>query len=185
MTPETPTTDEAGRLLWRAVLVGGVLTLAIGAFLAFWPDLALTAIAWLVALQFILLGAAFLIGRLVAGESTGSVILGVVLGAAGIWVGVIAFRNPTALIAVLTFVIGAGWFISGVVEAIEAVADGETPARGWVIVLGLISAAAGLVLLFYPVESAATLAVITGVFMLVVGVARVVMAFRIKGELGV
>ena len=69
--------------------------------------------------------------------------------------------------------------------SIEATADRETPARGWVIALGVISALAGLVLLFYPLASALALAIFTGVLMLVLGVARVIQAFQIKGALGV
>lgn len=180
----TTSQADVGRMLWRSILVGGIITLAIGAFLTFAPDTAVDILGWLVALQFIVLGGAFMIGRIITGESTGSVILGVILGALGIWVGLIAFRNPTETIAILTFIIGAGWFISGVVEMFEAIFDSETPARGWVIALGLISAVAGLVLLFYPVESAVTLAVFTGIVMLIIGVARIVQAFQIKGELG-
>ena len=178
------TTNDLDRMMWRALLVGGIITAAIGAVLTFWPDLAIDLIGWLVALQFIFLGVAFMIGRTISGESTGSVILGIILGAVGIWVGVIAFRNPTEVVAILTFIIGAGWFIGGVVEVFDALFDRETPARGWVMVLGVISALAGLVLLFYPVESAATLAVLTGIIMLIIGVARIIQAFQVKGQLG-
>lgn len=178
------TESEVGRLLWRSILVGGIVTLAIGAFLTFAPDTAVDLLGWLVALQFIVLGGAFMIGRVITGESTGSVIFGIILGALGIWIGLIAFRNPTEVIAILTFVIGAGWFISGVVEMFEATFDRDTPARGWVIVLGAISAIAGLVLLFYPVESAVTLVVFTGIVMLIIGVARIVQAFQVKGTIG-
>lgn len=178
------TEAQLGSMLWRSILVGGLITLAIGAFLTFAPDTAVDLLGWLVALQFIILGGAFMIGRIITGESTGAVIFGVILGALGIWIGLIAFRNPTETIAILTFVIGAGWFISGVVETFEALFDKATPARGWVIILGLISAIAGLVLLFYPVESAVTLTVFTGVVMLIIGVARIVQAFQVKGQLG-
>lgn len=179
------TEAEAGRLIWRSILVGGIVTVAIGAFLTFLPDTAVDLLGWLVALQFIVLGGAFMVGRVITGESTGSVIFGIILGALGIWVGLIAFRNPTETIAILTFIIGAGWFISGVVEMFEAMFDGDTPARGWVIVLGAISAIAGLVLLFYPVESAVTLAVFTGVVMLIIGIARIIQSFQVKSSLGV
>lgn len=179
------TTTSPDTMLWRAILVGGLLTIAIGAALTFWPDISLQVIGWLVAIQFVLVGAAFLVGRVITGGSTGSVMLGIVLGALGIIIGVWAFRNPDTTVAILTFLVGAGWFIGGVVEAIEATADRETPARGWVIALGVISALAGLVLLFYPLASALALAIFTGVLMLVLGIARVIQAFQIKGALGV
>ncbi len=176
---------EASRLIWRSILVGGIVTVLIGAFLTFFPDTAVDLLGWLVALQFIVLGGAFMVGRVIAGSSAGSVIFGIILGALGIWVGLIAFRNPTETIAILTFIIGAGWFISGVVEMFEAIFDGDTPARGWVIVLGILSAVAGLVLLFYPVESAVTLTVFTGIVMLIIGIARVIQSFQVKSTLGV
>ena len=178
------TTNEFDSMLWRALLVGGIITAAIGAALAFWPDIAITLIGWLVAIQFVILGLVFMVGKTITGEGAGSVILGIILGAIGIWVGVIAFRNPTGVVAILTFIIGAGWFIGGVVEVFDAIANKDTPARGWVMLLGAISAAAGLLLLFYPVESAATLAVLTGIVMIIVGIARVIQAFQVKGQLG-
>ena len=178
------TTSEFDSMIWRALLVGGIITTAIGAVLTFWPDIAITLIGWLVAIQFVILGLLFMIGRTITGEGAGSVILGIILGAIGIWVGVIAFRNPTGVVAILTFIIGAGWFIGGVVEVFDAISDKDTPARGWVMALGVISALAGLVLLVDPVESAATLAVLTGIIMLIVGIARIIQSFQVKGQLG-
>lgn len=178
------TEADFDRMLWRWFLIGGLITIGIGAVLAFYPDLAITAIGWLVGLQFLVVGAAFLLGRAITGENIGQVMLGVLLGALGIWVGLVAFRNPEGVVAVLTFIIGAGWFISGVVEAVDGIVDRDRNGRGWVVAMGLVSVAAGLVLLFYPVESARTLAVFTGIVMLVLGTFRVVGAFQLKRALG-
>lgn len=179
------TNADLDRALWRWLLIGGLLTIAIGAWLAFWPASAIVAFGWLVAIQFIITGVAYLLGRSLTGDNIGQVLLGVLLGALGIFVGLVAFRNPTAVVVVLTFLIGAGWFISGVVEAVDAAFDRGGRARGWRVISGLISAVAGLVLLFYPVTSSVTLAVFTGIVMLVIGVARVIAAFRMKQQLGV
>lgn len=179
------TNVDLDRALWRWLLIGGLLTVVIGAWLAFWPASAITAFGWLVAIQFIIAGAAFLLGRSLTGENLGQVLLGVLLGALGIFVGLVALRNPTETVVVLTFLIGAGWFISGVVETVDAAFDRGGRARGWRAIAGLLSAVAGLVLLFYPVSSAVTLAVFTGVVMLVLGIARVIGAFQIKRTLGV
>ena len=73
------TTSEFDSMIWRALLVGGIITTAIGAVLTFWPDIAITLIGWLVAIQFVVLGLLFMIGRTITGEGAGSVILGIIL----------------------------------------------------------------------------------------------------------
>jgi uncharacterized membrane protein HdeD (DUF308 family) len=52
--------------------------------------------------------------------------------------------------------------------------------RGWAIFMGLLSIVAGVVVLVYPGISLATLAVVLGFWLIVLGVMEIVAAFRVR-----
>ena len=56
------------------------------------------------------------------------------------------------------------------------------PGRGWYAVLGIISVIAGFVVLAWPFDSIVVLAVVTGVWLVVIGVVQVVQAFQIRND---
>jgi len=64
---------------------------------------------------------------------------------------------------------------------VSAVADPTAPGRGLQIFLGLLSVVAGFVVLLYPINSLSVLAVVGGIWMIVLGVAEVFGAFRVRG----
>jgi uncharacterized membrane protein HdeD (DUF308 family) len=63
---------------------------------------------------------------------------------------------------------------------VAAVSDPTLPARGWNIFIGLISLIAGVVVMASPFESILTLAIVVGVWLIVIGVFEVVSAFGIR-----
>ena len=54
------------------------------------------------------------------------------------------------------------------------------PGRGWSIFLGVITLIAGIVVLGSPLESIITLALVVGVFFVVIGVFEIVSSFGIR-----
>ena len=61
-----------------------------------------------------------------------------------------------------------------------AISDPTLPGRGWQIFLGVISLIAGIVVIASPFESIITLAIVVGVWLIVIGVFEVVTAFGIR-----
>ena len=61
-----------------------------------------------------------------------------------------------------------------------ALSEQDLPGRGWYVVLGLMSAAAGVVVLVLPFDSIFLLALISGVSLVILGVIRTGQAFQIR-----
>ena len=76
--------------------------------------------------------------------------------------------------------IGVGFIFRGVATAVSAISDPAMPGRGWEIFIGVISLVAGVVMLASPFESIATLTVVVGIWLIVIGVFEVVSAFGIR-----
>jgi uncharacterized membrane protein HdeD (DUF308 family) len=52
--------------------------------------------------------------------------------------------------------------------------------RSWIVLMGLLSIAAGIVVLVWPGISLLTLAVVLGVWLLVLGILEIVFAFQLR-----
>jgi uncharacterized membrane protein HdeD (DUF308 family) len=61
-----------------------------------------------------------------------------------------------------------------------AVSHKEMDGRGWTIVMGCLSMAAGLILLSYPGISLVVLATIVAVWLLIFGVGEIFLAFQLR-----
>ena len=64
--------------------------------------------------------------------------------------------------------------------AVSAISDPTLPGRGWNVFVGLISLVAGVVVLASPFDSIGTLALVVGVWLIVIGVMEVVAAVAIR-----
>ena len=64
--------------------------------------------------------------------------------------------------------------------AVSAISDPTLPGRGWEIFIGVISLIAGVVVLASPFDSIATLTLVVGIWLIVIGVFEVVSAFGIR-----
>ena len=60
----------------------------------------------------------------------------------------------------------------------SAISDPTLPGRGWNIFVGVISLIAGVVVLASPFDSIGTLALVVGIWLIVIGVMEVVSAVR-------
>jgi uncharacterized membrane protein HdeD (DUF308 family) len=67
-----------------------------------------------------------------------------------------------------------------VATAVSAISDQTLPGRGWEIFIGVISLVAGVVMLASPFQSIATLTIVVGIWLIVIGVFEAVSAFGIR-----
>ena len=56
------------------------------------------------------------------------------------------------------------------------------PARGWQILLGVLTFVAGIVLIDSPLRSVAVLTLLGGIWLVAAGIVEIVTALRIKGR---
>ncbi|WP_346289783.1 HdeD family acid-resistance protein [Sphaerothrix gracilis] len=105
---------------------------------------------------------------------------GVILGIVMIVLGVIAIALPAVASLAATFIFGWLILLSGIAQAIYAFQSRRAGQIALKLILGLLYAIAGLVILLNLFEGALAIAFVLGVFILVQGIFKVILAFRLK-----
>ena len=163
---------------WPAVLFMGIVTLALGVVVIAWPSQTLTVLSILLGLQILLLG----IFRLIVAFSDETVSPGLTgfIGVLLIIGGVIVLRNPFETVAVLATILGVAWIVIGVVEVIESIANSRAESRGMMFFGGLLSLAAGIVVVVWPAPTVTVIAWIAGFYLIVFGLFLAASAFSMR-----
>jgi uncharacterized membrane protein HdeD (DUF308 family) len=166
---------------WGWVLFFGIVTVLAGLFALVWPGRTLQVIAVLFGIQLVVAGIFRFVTALAVDEASGGTrVLLALLGVLSFIVGLYALRNVLVTIAALALLLGIFWIVNGAVETFAALSDRGMQGRGWAIFMGLLSIVAGVVVLVYPGISLATLAVVLGFWLIVLGVMEIVAAFRVR-----
>jgi uncharacterized membrane protein HdeD (DUF308 family) len=160
-----------------AIGVNGALAIVLGILVLVWPAASLGLIATLVGLYFLISGAIRLgRGIFMKGASTGSRVLGILLGVLLVIAGIVAIRNPLGTLVVLSMVIGISWIVEGVAALVDTASDSS---KWFGTLFGVLSVVAGIVVLLSPLDSIALLAIVAGAFLVVSGVMQVIQAFTL------
>ncbi|MFI9610978.1 HdeD family acid-resistance protein [Streptomyces sp. NPDC052023] len=167
---------------WQAVLVTGVASLVLGVLVLIWPGASLVAAGVLFGLYLLFSGVLQLVAAFGTHKTTALRVLAFISGALCILLGLFCFRGAMQSILLLALWIGIGWLFRGITQTLAGASDPAMPARGWQIVLGVVTFLAGIVLIVSPFESVAVLTVVAGCWLVVVGVVEIVTALRIRGR---
>jgi uncharacterized membrane protein HdeD (DUF308 family) len=166
---------------WGWVLVFGIVTLLAGLLALVWPGRTVVVIAVLFGIQLVVAGIFRFVAAFAADDETGGTrVLLALLGVLSLIVGLYAVRHLQVTIAALALLLGIFWIVNGAVETFAALSHRGMQGRGWTIFMGLLSIAAGIVVLVYPAISLATLAIVLGLWLLVFGIMEIVAAFRLR-----
>jgi uncharacterized membrane protein HdeD (DUF308 family) len=179
------TTEAAPGLLphlWKSELLSGVLSVILGTTVLAWPGISILVAAILFGAYLLVTGIAQVVMAFSLHVTAGGRILLFISGAAALILAVLAFRHFGEGYAVLLLAIwiGVGFVFRGVAQTVAAVSDPTLPGRGWQIFVGVISLVAGVVVIASPFESIVTLAIVVGIWLIVIGVFEVVSAFGIR-----
>ncbi|MGF3055203.1 HdeD family acid-resistance protein [Microbacterium sp. YY-01] len=181
MSEYTTIIRPLGRAL-RAVLAAmGIIMIAIGAAIMFWPEKTAFVVTALFAVQLLIAGVAYIaIGAAGRGYGgwvrAGHMILGLIYAAGAVLIFLNLRLATLTLIVFISVVIGIAWIIDGIV-ALTLV--GHARARAWTIIYAIISIAGGVVLIFVPM----TLAILfwmLGAVLVLLGVLHIIRAIRLK-----
>ena len=164
---------------WWLLLISGVLSIAIGGALLAWPGKTLTVVGFLIGLWMLLAGAMRFLIALFGGDTDGRWVI-LIVGIAGIVLGIVVMRNPSETIGIIVLIAAIFWIITGLVDIFRGISDSGMENRGWVIFGGAIAALAGAVVLLWPAASVLVLAVIAGVFFIVDGIMQIIAGFQVK-----
>jgi len=183
-TPGTTPVPSLLPHLWKSALVSGILSLVVGVLVLAWPGISILAAAVAFGVYLLITGAAQVVFAFSLHVSAGSRILLFISGAASLILAVLAFRHfgkdPSLIVLLLAIWIGIGFIFRGVATTISAISDPALPGRGWEIFVGVISLLAGIVVLASPFASIVTLAIVAGVWFVVIGVFEIVSSFGIR-----
>ena len=175
-TPPSPPSVMAAS--WQATLILGVLTLILGLIVSFHPSGSLNVIAVLLGILMILSGIFHLV-RVFDPHEHHRVWLGIG-GMLFIVIGVVLIRHLHLTIAAIGLIVGITWIVQGLAALIGGISGGVREGRAWWIAFGLVSLIAGIVVVSTPVSSLNVLAVLVGIWFIVMGIFEIIGAFLLR-----
>jgi uncharacterized membrane protein HdeD (DUF308 family) len=166
---------------WQATLVVGVLTVILGLIVSFHPTGSLNVVAVLLGILLILSGIFQLI-RMFDSKEIHRVWLGIA-GLMFIVVGVVLIRHLDLSRALIGLVIGITWIVQGLTALIGGMTADAREGRPWWIIFGVVSVIAGIVVASTPASSLNVLAVLLGIWFVIMGIFEIIGAFLLRHEL--
>jgi uncharacterized membrane protein HdeD (DUF308 family) len=168
---------------WQATLAVGTLTLILGLIVSFHPTGSLNVVAVLLGILMILSGIFHLI-RMFESKEMHRVWLGIA-GLMFIVVGVVLIRHLDLSRALIGLVIGITWIVQGLTALIGGMAGDVREGRAWWILFGVVSVIAGLVVITAPASSLNVLAILLGIWFVIMGIFEIIGALMLRHELRV
>lgn len=159
----------------------GVLTLILGLIVSFHPSGSLNVIAVLLGILMILSGIFHLI-RVFDPSEVHRVWLGIA-GLLFIVIGVVLIRHLHLTVALIGLFIGIAWIIQGIAVLIGGISGDVREGRAWWIIFGVVSLIAGIVVAATPESSATVLAVLVGIWFVVMGIIEIIGGFMLRHAL--
>lgn len=165
------------RASWQGGALVGLVTLGLGIVVTLHPSTSIDVIAVLLGVLLLISGVFHLIRAL--DKSSASRAWSAMVGLAFVVLGIILIRHLHVTRDLIALFIGLIWIVQGVAELLTA-ADDTHQGRIWSAVFGTISLAAGIVVMVYSTSSLNTLAVLLGVWFIVLGVLQLGGAFYLR-----
>jgi uncharacterized membrane protein HdeD (DUF308 family) len=166
---------------WQATLFLGAVTLILGLIVSFHPTGSLNVIAVLLGILMILSGIFHLI-RVFDPQERHRIWLGIA-GLLFIVIGVVLIRHLHLTRALIGLVIGITWIVQGLTALIGGISGGVREGRAWWITFGVISLIAGIVVAATPADSVTVLAVLLGIWFVIMGIFEIIGAFLLRHAL--
>ena len=154
------------------IIVAGVVAVVVGIAILLWPEGTLAVVAWLFGIYFIVSGIARIAKAIMTQGLKASyraflAVFGVLLVIGGAFV----LANPMFGVTVVATIIGFTWILEGIGVLVDLPRGSAT----WVTVLfGIVSIAAGVVVLFAPVAATVFWLQVVAVLLIITGVMQAI-----------
>jgi uncharacterized membrane protein HdeD (DUF308 family) len=165
---------------WQTTLFIGAVTLILGVIVTARPSASLNVIAVLLGILLIVSGVFHLVRALDRAERrrTWQGVSGLLF----VVVGVLLIRHLNLTVAAIGLLVGITWIVQGIAGIFNAFAS-VRETRLWWAVFGVISLIAGIVVTASPVTSVTVLAVLLGIWFIIIGVFQIALALMIRHAL--
>jgi uncharacterized membrane protein HdeD (DUF308 family) len=171
---------RVGRAWWWPAIFGAVSIVA-GVLALAWPGPTLVVLAVLFGIELIVWGIFRLVGALTFAEASGGArTLWAILGILSLLIGFYALRHIVITVLSLGLLLAIFWLVDGIGLLMSAIEHRGMPGRGWSVFSGILSIIAGLVLLVWPALSVLTLAILAGIWLIVLGFIQVSIALQLR-----
>jgi uncharacterized membrane protein HdeD (DUF308 family) len=174
--------ERLARRGWMWLLGLGIVAIVIGVVVLVWPSQTLRVLGVLFGIYLLVSGVIEIMLAFAPGLRGGARFLSALTGGLSILLGVICFRGALESILLLALWIGFSWLIIGITRAVAAGSSPYVPYRGWQIFGGILLAIGGIVVIMAPVDSIFALAVLAGIWLIVIGVWQIVEAFVLRSR---
>lgn len=162
---------------WQATLMLGLVTIVFGVIVTAHPNGSLRVLALLIGIAAIVSGIFHLI-RTFDRAAPDRLWLGI-SGLLFIALGVVLIRHLHLTLAIIALLVGISWIIQGIAGLMSAF-SGAREGAAWWGVFGFVSLIAGIVVVAVPESSVTMLAVLTGIWLVVLGLLQVVAALVLQ-----
>ncbi|MGV9255249.1 HdeD family acid-resistance protein [Streptomyces sp. NPDC003697] len=167
---------------WAWLLGSALATLVPGILVLVWPDETLHVLAVIVGL-YLLVAGVFRFVSAFAREGHGERLPALLTAVLFVLAGVLCLRSPLQTITALSLIVGLVWLVTGMLTAYTAIAVKGLPHRGFVFLAAALAVVAGIVVLVLPAQSAVALTRLLGLWLVLLGVVEVGVAFAWRAAL--
>jgi uncharacterized membrane protein HdeD (DUF308 family) len=166
---------------WRAVALRGLVAVLFGLVVLFWPNLVLAVLSLFFGIYALVDGGVVLVPALRSSDRGARRWLPLAEGTVGVIAGLVALLWPGLTASGLLYVI-VGWaVVTGILKIVTAIVLRSEIENGWLLAGGgALSVLFGVILAALVGSDLPSLAPFIGVFAVVVGLALIVLAFRIR-----
>ena len=166
---------------WRHLLVTGICSLLFGILALVWPAISLFTLIWMFAAFIIIQGIVIMVGALQSRKDEKNWWLLLLYGLLCVATGVVAGLYPGLTTIILGFIISVNFLLSGILQIVMAIQlRKEIKGEGWLIISGLLLAAAGIYLLLIPGGGALAMLWVIAVAAIAFGIFYIMLALKAR-----
>jgi uncharacterized membrane protein HdeD (DUF308 family) len=166
--------------VWPAFMAASIGCIVVGVILLAWPKATLMIVAVLIGVALIVAGVLKLMDGFTSHEASGAKrAASVVIGLLAVILGLYCIRDYHFTITALAIIAGLFWVIHGISDIAVSIFAGRFTGRGFIVLAGVLSLCAGLIVLFWPVISLTVIVAVIGIWLIVYGILAGIVAFRL------
>lgn len=168
------------RQAWPLLMARAVFAVALGLVMLIAPGVTLLFVAWAFGIYALVDGAAQVVDA-IRRRHRPRWWFALLLGLLGVVAGVVALVWPYTTAVVLALLLGCWALLTGAIEIVSALRQRRERRRtAWLIVAGLLSVVAGVLILAWPEHGAVALAMLLGGFATAYGVVLAGLALAVR-----